>query len=829
MNQGPDTVEVQDAIRDAVEGILVSMPPPVAEAIRLAAIPHWFDENLLELTVGDRVDVGRVLAYVRDFRFVRQDVQEGYRFHNTVRDYLLTWWRRERPDEYKAANQVALDYFNRLAGAAIGIERPAYEREVLYHQLIVDESTGLHYLSTRFEDARGNYQLSLAEGLVAQAAQLKDILTDVGRMWVQYFEARLDLAYRQSEFGEAIFQDLADHAPDPVLQAVAGWSLGEIRVRQQHWSQAIGVYRASLDSLQRQRALMYGAQVMLALGDAYRDLAESSGGLRAERDKPFSTVIQFLLTLQYLPFLVYEWLIHRVNLLPNWYFGTNYQDWIIAYLLVEATRWYRRAERQLKDIGDTQGQVEAQMYLAEIEHQLGKWSRARRWFTMLLKTENIRVSLYRTARVQLGQGRAFLREGDSVQAETVLSKALETFRRFRDQGSIGATCLLLGRSYAALGRLDEAVSVYTESVHAFGAVGDQLARTQVIWDLKDLAQRKTLSDKQRQQIDAVVAQVAEQHYITRFSDALLGRFRKLALLGALPVTYVASFVAGLGLTLLLWAIESLFLLQLSGEQFTLDKALIIIATADLAFLLPLWLYRLIYSLMGVAVVRGLGRRLNPIEREQPNRFVSDTRGLTCNNVSQGLSRTVLWSDVYALASVDYYQRWRPIHLISRTILAVSSGTAMVVDGITTGYEHLKQDIARHVALQRDGARQHNLDFVIFNGRWMLVVLAISLAVAVPLRPPICSFVQGSSREVNLILAPIMLSFVLTSQLVFPTVVLWRLVAQRSAIRSTVEYKVKTIPTWVLWLAALVATAVAALWIVFIALWTLSVPQQCNGA
>ncbi len=44
-------------------------------------------------------------------------------------------------------------------------------------------------------------------------------------------------------------------------------------------------------------------------------------------------------------------------------------------------------------------------------------------------------------------------------------------------------------------------------------------------------------------------------------------------------------------------------------------------------------------------------------------------------------------------------------------------------------------------------------------------------------------------------------------------VVWRLVSHRKAIQSTLGYRVKIILSWVLWLAAIVCTAIATLWIV----------------
>ena len=605
--------ELKEVVRIAVEGIVASMPDRVANAIRLGAIPHWFDEKLLARLIGEDTDLGEVAGYLKRLSFVRQDTKGRFRYHVAVRDYLIAWWREERSHQYKEANRKALAYFEASVETASFSEHPTYEREVVYHLLIEDEATGRRYLSTRFEELVGSYQLGTAESFLSTASELTDILTDEWRMWVQYFEARLNLAYGQNTAAEATFSYLLANASDRVLQAVAQCGLGKIWVGQQQWSAAIRVYRASLDVLQREKEWLYVVQVMLALGDAYRDLADSSGGFSGEQGETFSTASHFLYVFEHLPFLLYEWLVQRLSFLPNWYFGTNYQDWIIAYLLIEATSWYHQAEKLLRTISEKQALVDVQLALADIEHQLGRWSRAKRQYATLLAKDEVVGSLYRTACIRLGQGRVFLDEGDRSKAEVSLSQALNIFRQFHDERSIGVTSALLGRVHDSLRRPDQAAAIFVESVNAFSKINNRLALTQVIWDLEDLLQRLRLSEEQTQQLVNVIGQISERNYLARFPDTLLKWFRRLALLVALPLTYVFSFAIALAFTLALIIIEGEFLLSLTGAnvQTAFIDGLILSAAVVLPIPLALWFYRLVYSLMGITVVHFLGRRIIP--------------------------------------------------------------------------------------------------------------------------------------------------------------------------------------------------------------------------
>lgn len=808
----------------SVEGLLSAVPPSVAQALRLGAIPHWFDRALLAQLCGPELDLEQAIAYLARLRFVYQDAQGRFRYNDAVREHLNAWWRRERSGPYAAANRRALQYFQALAAAASRHEQPVHEREVLYHLLAEDEPAGLDYLQDRFEHAWGQYALEQAEGLVEQVVERRDTLSSVGQQWRRYFEARLDLHHGRKDAGKATFADLRTGGLDPRLQALACWSLGEIRVTQHRWSQAICLYNDSLKVL-RGSAPMYAARVMLSLADVYCDLAESSGGFQAQESEVVGRATQILHILQHLPFLAYEWLVHRFRFLPSWYFGTNYQDWIITYLLREAANWCRRAEKVLKEAGDLHTLVQAQLSLADLEHQLGRWAQARWRYTSLLEMDEVRSSDYRRARVRLGEGRALWAEGDPSAAEPALAEALATFRRFDDHRSAGAAALLAGHAYAALGRSDEAATAYVESVQCALAVADPLSSTQAVGALEDLARQAMLSAQRREAIEATVAQVEERHYIARFPDHLLRWFRGVALWAALPLTYVLMFAVALAFTWALQIIEGEFLFLWTGATApaAVRDALILTAFVVLPVPVALWLYRLIYTLAGIAVVGALGHRLVSIEREQPSYFVIRATGLTRHDVSTDARQTLGWTEMSSFASVDYLLRRRSIDLISSTVVVAGTRPVIVVEAITAGYEHLKREIARALGTEKAASLRQDLDFVVFANRWLLIAVSLVLAFTLFMlgrgfgRTYGIEYAKQSGQEAVLLLTSMTYLFTFTALLVFPTLTLWRLIWHRRRVRRTLGYAVQITPSWLLWLAALLGTALTGMWLMAVAL------------
>jgi hypothetical protein len=245
--------------------------------------------------------------------------------------------------------------------------------------------------------------------------------------------------------------------------------------------------------------------------------------------------------------------------------------------------------------------------------------------------------------------------------------------------------------------------------------------------------------------------------------------------------------------------------------------------------LTLWLYRLIYSLMGIAIVRILGRRLIPIEREQPSYIITDATHLTNRktskdahkNASGTTGQTITWSEVSSCTTADFIKLRSPIDLISSTMLLLDSGKVVVLDAITAGYAHLKRDIARRLKASGSAAQQPNLTFVVFDWRWILGITAGCLGFSA-----YCFFTHGLSGEygtlqgtaqVGIVLAPLLLSFLPTLVLVAPAVILWRTVFHRVRLQKALKYQVQTIPSWLLWLVASLITVIAMLWILLILL------------
>src|SRR6476659_8578573 len=147
--------------------LLAESGPRQAEVMRACAAPRWFDLAVLEL-LRDRADGNeRVLELLRGYSFVRPLGAGRFAYSDEVRAALLEEWRAERPAELRTLNERLAAHFagraapsadqqrppNPLIAAQPGDDRALWQREALYHQLMLDPRAGMDQLRDQFDQA----------------------------------------------------------------------------------------------------------------------------------------------------------------------------------------------------------------------------------------------------------------------------------------------------------------------------------------------------------------------------------------------------------------------------------------------------------------------------------------------------------------------------------------------------------------------------------------------------------------------------------------------------------------------------------------------------
>lgn len=175
---------------------IVSEKPDLAEAIRLCAIPHSFNKEILAWLRGEGNKPSEQTETILDelklksLAFVRPP--ENLFLHDNVRNLLLHRWRKEKPEDFQAFNgKVAAYYAYKLQQSLSSDEQRAeWEREEMYHLLVADKERGIDRFKNLCNKAVDSYRLSTLDLLFSIAREQTDHSSAGIHLWTQFFEGK---------------------------------------------------------------------------------------------------------------------------------------------------------------------------------------------------------------------------------------------------------------------------------------------------------------------------------------------------------------------------------------------------------------------------------------------------------------------------------------------------------------------------------------------------------------------------------------------------------------------------------------------------------------
>ena len=543
--QRPDAVLAQ-----LVETLLAKSRPELAEAIRLAAIPFWFDQPLLTALRGREDGLeGKLLARLRRLSFVHEE-DGRYTYSQEVRHLLLEQWQQDR-EGFVEAHRRALAYFEECLATAPPREPAAYERLVqarLYHLLIADPQAGLRFLQERFQQAEDEHRLAVAEQLLAIADEQRPLLKPEERAYVDYLHGRLDQLYERWPRSRDRFRRmLARGGLPPDLEARIRRALAHTLAQEEQWAEAIAFYEEALATFRQLGDEAEAALTMIGLGNAYLDLALHTwgGGEPFQPDQlPARRIVALVSLFPRLPLVLY--LVTQLGLrplLPVLHRVGWEMDWVIVRLFSIAARWFHRAATHLRRLDDQVGLTRVEENLARLYLALDHPRQAEAIYRALLDKEGVLLGEYRAARARLGLATALLRQGEVAQARALLERVLPIFVGYGHQQRIAQTQTLLAQVAVLEDRPDQAVEAYRAALEVWQRVGDRVALTDTVHQMEALQDRPDLSAQAREALHQAAQQITHRRYLTRYNHPLLQRFRQAALLALALLVFFTLFIA----------------------------------------------------------------------------------------------------------------------------------------------------------------------------------------------------------------------------------------------------------------------------------------------
>jgi len=249
-------LEEDELLALVIEEIMNRADPETADSIRSCAITRWFDEETINWLRGEGLHVSEaskaILDALLDYTFVGPHRDQGYTYHEDVRNLLLDKWKQGNPNGFIRLNQQITDYFLQKAERLSGNEKEVYAREAAYQFLSLGHFFGEQ---TRWEDAIENLGRALTiyrelEDPFGEVAVLEELAMAHEGTGSSYYEKQdWQNAAQEYECALQLYSELEDTLG--LQEAILG-RLGIIYSKQQMWENAAEVYS--------QRIQLYRAQ-----------------------------------------------------------------------------------------------------------------------------------------------------------------------------------------------------------------------------------------------------------------------------------------------------------------------------------------------------------------------------------------------------------------------------------------------------------------------------------------------------------------------------------------------------------------------------------------
>ncbi len=270
---GPQNGSERDRLlAEATREFLERLPAPLAEAVWAAAVPHWFDGEILARILGiPEGDAAARYARLQEMPFVQPVAGRGYAVHELTRRLLLDDLWRERREAFRAWSCRAAEAFESRP------DDPDFLLESIYHWLVADPNRGADLVWKWGAEWNNTFQYARLHALVQVGLEHEEAgrLEGRARGWIFLWKGRLHILYGDYQAAQVTLERALDAGDmDRALKADCILALGEthrkqanFRIAQTCYEEALGIYREIGDRLGE-------ANSIWALGDVFRVQAE---------------------------------------------------------------------------------------------------------------------------------------------------------------------------------------------------------------------------------------------------------------------------------------------------------------------------------------------------------------------------------------------------------------------------------------------------------------------------------------------------------------------------------------------------------------------------
>ena len=266
-------------IAGSTEFLLSSLDSDVRYLVRLCAIPHWFNVDLIRVMDSSFQDVALTdrLRHITRMSIVTR-LDDAFTLHGGARDYLFSWWLTTDPKgRFREVSRRLADYFANLRGTESVGDEIDTERQSIYHLTGADANKGFDEFASACRRERRGMRLGNCQALIEGMRQYFPILPSSYRLWLDYHHAKL-LADRRMwrEAQEALERLVDGSAGLPEISCRSWYRLGLVHGMQNRWSRALEAFaRAERLAQENREAADQLNRIYDGVATTYRDMGNS--------------------------------------------------------------------------------------------------------------------------------------------------------------------------------------------------------------------------------------------------------------------------------------------------------------------------------------------------------------------------------------------------------------------------------------------------------------------------------------------------------------------------------------------------------------------------
>lgn len=260
----------------ATEDLLNGLPSDLSSAAWAAAIPHWFDADILgALRPELKESAQQLYASLQPLPFVEVFSGRGCNIHELTRKVMLDHLWRNDSEEFRAISARAAEYFS-------GDDKPERKIEWLYHLVVADAANGADEFRKLDEEWSNTFRYSELAALANVLLEHAESNRITGRARAAIYLSKGEAeqrAYRTSEALEALNKARQETEDDQGLLAYTLIAIGDVLRFLDQNEEALARYNEALPLFRVLGNRVGEASTLKAIGDALWFLDQNNEAL----------------------------------------------------------------------------------------------------------------------------------------------------------------------------------------------------------------------------------------------------------------------------------------------------------------------------------------------------------------------------------------------------------------------------------------------------------------------------------------------------------------------------------------------------------------------